>query len=307
MDGIGTNQKITRRTLALRLAAAGLAVPGFLAIGTSAVADPAVWRLSVGGGVRASLSLSILDLQRLGGETVSAVLDCARADRVPNDAWTGVPLGAVLDLARVRDGAVAVVARGRDGHGRAIQLRDVPSVDPLLAWKRNGEPLTPEQGGPVRLVVPGWAAEASVKGLAAIELVDRLPVDAVPADPTDRRLRPLREVPPRAVIVAPAEGETLRLGRQEMRGYAWSGYAPVDRVSVSVDAGATWREAEIVARAGLRGWAEFRFVWDAPPGSAVLAARATDAFGLTQPMQVPEHGRGLIHNAVRTVPVKVAR
>lgn len=296
---------ITRRHLLRGLAAAGLVTPGLLPTEIGAAGDSGDWRLRVHGRAERSYDLSLADLRRLGRETVTAVLECADSGQVDNAAWTGVLLADILDLAGVRDDAVAVVAHGDDGHWRAIPRRDTDSAGPLLAWERDGEAL-PASTGPVRLIVPGWAAAASVKRLAEIELVDRLPAEPASSDPADRRLRPLREMPPRAIIVAPAEGERIRAGRQVIRGHAWSGYAPIASVAVTADGGETWREAEIVSRTGPRGWVAFAIDWDARPGPAALAARATDAFGLTQPLDVPERARGFIHNAVATVPRLVA-
>jgi DMSO/TMAO reductase YedYZ molybdopterin-dependent catalytic subunit len=296
---------ISRRHLLRGFAAAGLAMPCLLPTGVGAAPGPGDWRLRVHGLVQRPVDLSLADLQRHGGETVAPVLECAAYGRATRAEWTGMPLREVLDLVGAREDAVAVVAWDNDGRQRAIPLRDVPAAGPLLASWRDGEPLD-EDSGPVRLIVPGWVAETSVRRLAAIELADRVPAAPAPADPADRRLRPLREMPPRAVITAPAEGACLRDGRQAIRGYAWSGYAPIEKVAVTADGGATWNEAEIVERIGRRGWVAFAVEWDARPGPAMLAARATDAFGLTQPLDVPDRARGFVHNAVSPISVFIA-
>jgi DMSO/TMAO reductase YedYZ molybdopterin-dependent catalytic subunit len=297
---------ITRRALLWGAAIAGAIPPALLADAARA-RDPAAWRLRVGGRVSTPFELSLIDLQRLGGEHVAAVLECGDSGRVRAAGWTGVPLARVLDLLGIGGEAVAVIARGSDGHRRAIPLRDVRPASPLLVWATDGEALPRSHGGPVRLLVPGWAGEASVKGLVGLDLVDRMSADPGPSDPADRRLRPLREMPPRAIIVDPADGQAVRAGRQVVRGHAWSGYAPVETVAVTVDGGATWREAEIVERAGPLGGVGFSVGWDARPGPATLAARATDTFGHAQPLDVPDRSPGFVHNAVRAVPVIVAR
>ncbi len=302
MDGNKGNLRITRRNLLRLGAAAGLA-PAIAAGAAAAEVDG--WRLRIDGLVKRPDDLDLGDLRRFGGRSVAAVLERADTGQATRAVWSGVPLRAVLDRAGVLDEAVAVVARGSDGYRRAIAIRDLPAAEPLLAWARDGEALPASGGGPVRLIVPGWAAEASVKGLAGVDLVGTMPVEPASSNPADRRLRPLREMPPRAVIVSPGVGDVVRPGHREVRGYAWSGYAPVERVAVTVDGGATWREAEIVDRAGSRGWVTFRLAWEALPGRATLAARATDAFGLTQPLAVPERAVGFVHNAVVAVPVTV--
>jgi len=98
-------------------------------------------------------------------------------------------------------------------------------------------------------------------------------------------------MPPRAVIVAPAAGETVAAGRRVIDGVAWSGYAPIASVAVTIDGGETWRAAAIVARSGPLGWARFAVAWDAVPGPALLAARATDSLGLTRRSTVPTSSR----------------
>ena len=301
MDGIDGNLTITRRRLLRWGAVAGLAAPAFGA--GEVMAGAGGWRLRVRGLVARPGNLAIGDLQRLGDQSVAAVLERAGTGEASRAVWTGVPLRAVLDRAGVREDAIAVVTRGDDGHQRTIALRDLPAAGPLLAWARDGEALSSAQGGPIRLIVPGWVAEASVKGVAGLELVDRLPRGRALSDPAERRLHPLREMPPRAVILTPGEDDVVPPGVRQIRGQAWSGYAPVERVAVTVDGGATWQDAEIVERAGPRGWVVFRLAWDARPGPATLAARATDAFGLTQPLDVPERARGFLHNAV--IPVRV--
>jgi DMSO/TMAO reductase YedYZ molybdopterin-dependent catalytic subunit len=289
---------ITRRDLLRGLAVAGFVPPHRFTAGVAAA--PAAWRIRVRGLVDRPLDLALADLDQLGGTTTPAFVECAGSGSVRTATWTGVPLRTVLDAARVRGDPVAVVATGVDGHRRAIPLRDVEPSGALLAWAQDGEALPAP-----RLLVPGWAGEASVKRIVALEVVDRAPVEPPAADPADRRLRPLREMPPRAVILSPDANGIIRAGWQAMRGVAWSGYAPIVSVAVTTDGGASWVGAGIVQRAGPRGWVTFRAAWDAAPGPALLAARATDAVGLTQPIDVPERALGFVRNAVNAVTVTV--
>jgi len=288
---------VTRRDLLRAAAVLGIAPVGV----ADATAETGNRHLRVHGSVANPVRLSRADLHRLGGERLTAVLECARSGAAREATWTGIPLQAVLDRAGIRGDAVAVVATGDDGHRRALPLRDIRLASPLIAWERDGAALTSP-----RLLVPGWAGEASVKRLVSIEVVDRIPVESTTADPADRRLRPLREMPPRAVIVAPAAGETVAAGRRVIDGVAWSGYAPIASVAVTIDGGETWRAAAIVARSGPLGWARFAVAWDAVPGPALLAARATDSLGLTQPIDVTERARAFARNVVVTIAITVS-
>src|SRR5215217_5930147 len=211
------------------------------------VVDPTTWRLNLSGTVERPLSLSLADLRHLGSGQVEAFLECAgngrtrfeplppgtpwRNDAVGNAVWEGVPLGRVLDLVGIESGTVDVVTQGADfpemRRGLPLAVARDPQV--LLVWGMNGEPLPVAHGGPVRLLVPGWAGIASTKWLVGVELLDRA-FDGFwnsdnyifwGADGTP--LRPVNEMPPKSVIVTPAAGATISLGPVRMAGWAWSG------------------------------------------------------------------------------------
>ncbi len=176
------------------------------------------------------LSLSLDDLRRLGSSQVEAFLECAgngrtrfeplppgtpwRNDAVGNAVWEGVPLGRVLDLAGVKPGTVDVVTQGADfpEMRRGLPLAVARDPEVLLVWGMNGEPLPVAHGGPVRLLVPGWAGIASTKWLAGIEVIDRAfdgfwnTDNYVIWDERGDPLRPVAEMPPKSVIVTPADG-----------------------------------------------------------------------------------------------------
>ncbi|HUS08368.1 MAG TPA: molybdopterin-dependent oxidoreductase, partial [Bryobacteraceae bacterium] len=157
--------------------------------------DPAVWRLNVGGLVDRPLSLSLRDLANMPSHTQVVTLECAGNGRsqldpkvngeqwnfgaVSTAEWTGVPLLEVLDRAGVKSGAQEVLFRGIDSgtvdglsepihFERSLRLDQVRECDVLLAYAMNGEPLPVQHGYPLRVIVPGWYAVASVKWLAGI-------------------------------------------------------------------------------------------------------------------------------------------
>src|SRR5262249_47388275 len=145
-----------------------------------------------------------------------------------------------------------------------------------------------EHGFPVRLLVPGWYGVASVKWLAEIHALDQ-PFDGyfqvqryiLPNE--DRPPTPLTERGVRAVITDPIDGAALRAGPIEVRGLAWSGNQPVQRVELSFDGGATWQPIELGAPESPYAWQRWRTTWHAGPGRHTLKARATDAAGRGQP------------------------
>ena len=291
--------------------------------------DPAAWNLTVDGAVDRPLALTLDELMALPRRTVTAFLECAgngrtrfqpvpegtpwRNDAVGNATWTGTSLAMVLDRAGVRAGAVDVVAQGADfaGMRRGLPIAVARDPDTLLVWAMNGEPLTVPHGAPVRLLVPGWAGIAATKWLTRLTVLDH-PFDGfyntdnyVMISPAGEPLQPVREMPVKSLIARPIDGEALAAGAQTVRGFAWSGFAPVRSVEVSTDGGATWQEADISERAGRYAWVRFSHRWEATPGETVLMARATDERRLRQPAVPAWNLRGYQMNGIHVVTVRV--
>lgn len=293
------------------------------------IMEPDGWALRLDGGVDHPLTLTLADLQALPQRRLTAFLECAgngrtRFDPVPpgtpwgNDAagnavWEGVPLPAVLALAGVRDGAVDVVTQGGDfpEMRRGLPLAVARDPDTLLVLRMNGEPLPVAHGGPVRLLVPGWAGIASTKWLVGLSVIDRAfdgfwnSDNYVYWDADGTALRPVTELPVKSVISAPRPEVLLTPGLVTISGYAWSGHGAIAQVEVSVDGGANWADATL-QHAGRRSWARFSYEWGAPAGRHSLLARATDERGLTQPRTAAWNGKGYGQNSVHRVEIEVA-
>ncbi|WP_199430236.1 sulfite oxidase [Qaidamihabitans albus] len=302
--------------------------------------DPETWRLAVTGQVGSPFELSLAELRELPARTVRVTMECAgngRAQLRPRPVsqpwlveavgtadWTGVPLREVLERAGADPDAAEVVCTGAD-HGvergveqdyqRGLPLGEALRDEVLLAYAMNGEPLPPQHGFPLRLVVPGWYGMAHVKWLREIEVVGTpftgfqnavaYRTRQSPEDPGE----PVTRIAPRALLVPPgfpdfqSRHRIVRPGPVELTGRAWSGRAPLARVEVSTDDGACWRDAE-VEPAGAHPWAwrRWRATWRAEPGRYVLSVRATDADGV-QPVTQPWNRGGFANNAVHRVPV----
>ncbi len=302
--------------------------------------DAATFRLTVGGLVERPLSLSLQDLHNMRSQTLIVTLECAGNGRtlfhppiegekwslgaVSTAEWTGVPLVEVLDRTGVRTGAREVLCRGADGgtldgHSgpirfeRSLQLDQSRDADALLAYAMNGEPLPVQHGYPVRLIVPGWYAMASVKWLTEIELIDRPFAGHYQADTYwyewERDGRVVREPVTlqrvRALITEPAPDQEARCGELAIRGAAWSGAAPIARVEVSVDGG-TWQEARLVSERQRHNWQWWELITRVPePGVVTLRARATDLAGRTQPERAEWNRLGYGNNAIQQVSVRL--
>ena len=289
------------------------------------VLDPAAWRLGVGGMVHRPLSLSLRELTRLPAQTLTVTLECAGNGRaqvrppapgvqwgpgaVGTAEWTGPRLADVLARAGIRPGACEVIFGGADQGAvggsprlirfeRSLPVRDALESGALLAYAMNGQPLPVRHGYPLRLVVPGWYAVASVKWLTDIRVV---------AEPFDGFFQavhyvydwdrgghgtpePVREMQVRALITRPCAGQELPAGGVIVRGVAWSGAAPVARVEVSV-AGGPWHKARLVGAPAAHGWQQWEFLASGlGPGEVTVRARATDLAGRVQPDR-PEWNR----------------
>jgi DMSO/TMAO reductase YedYZ molybdopterin-dependent catalytic subunit len=293
---------------------------------------PADWRLRIDGLVGQPLALDLARLQRLPAVDQECFLECAGNSRsryvppaegnqwghhaVADAVFTGVALHHVLELAGgLRPEAVEVVLTGADDarFQRALPRAVAQQPDVLLAWAINGGPLPTANGGPVRLVVPRWAAVASVKWPVRIEAIDH-PFTGhyqteryVMYDPAQQPLRPVREMPVKSVLAWPEAGARLVLGEPiAVFGFAWSGFGEIASVEFSHDDGQTWRVAELQPPPSALAWTRWQTGWTpARSGPARLAVRARDSAGNTQPTSVAHNHYGYEMNAVETVEVEV--
>lgn len=309
--------------------------------------DRADWKLTVwGDGLRGGpVEFTYADLRRLPSVTRTAFVECAGNGRsyftsqqgqtVSGTAWTlgaigtarwrGVRLADVLRRAGIGRHAVDVLPRGLDAEvvtdgvnlGRVRRPLPVAKAldDVLLAYEMNGEPLPPDHGYPVRLIVPSWVGIANIKWVGDIEVsaeplltpwntgLYRLfgpghPPEGSPPL-TRQSLKSAFELAPGAAF--PAHRRALLTGR------SWSGGAPVRAVEVSTDGGARWRAARL--RDEPRAGSSVRWTADWVPrerGPAVLLARATDRSGRRQPVATAHNTQGYLFDAVVRHPVTVA-
>jgi DMSO/TMAO reductase YedYZ molybdopterin-dependent catalytic subunit len=302
--------------------------------------DQAAFRLNVSGLVERPLGLSLRDLHNMRSQTLVATLECAGNGRtlfdrptpgekwtlgaVSTAEWTGVPLVEVLDRAGVRADARDVVFRGADsGHvddhdgsirfERSLQIDRARDPNVLLAYAMNGERLPVLHGHPLRLIVPGWYAVASVKWLTEIEVTSQ----AFTGYYQDRKYwyefsregqvvrQPVTIQRVRALITEPEPDVEIRRGELTIRGVAWSGAAPVARVEVSVNGG-DWQQARFVGDRSRHSWVWWELIvrLDAT-GAATIRARAADMADRIQPEHAEWNRLGYGNNGVQTVPFRV--
>jgi sulfane dehydrogenase subunit SoxC len=205
--------------------------------------------------------------------------------------WTGVPLRMLLEEAGLPPQAKWILAEGADS---AHMSRSIPIEkaldDALIALYQNGERLRPEQGYPVRLLLPGWEGNMSVKWLRRIKATEE-PTHTkdetskyTDLQPDGRARQFTFEMGVKSVITKPSSTMTLpRTGFYEISGLAWSGAGRIRRVEVSVDGGASWTEAALYGEERPKALVRFRLPWEWTGQAAVLQSRATDEKGQVQP------------------------
>jgi len=205
--------------------------------------------------------------------------------------WTGVPLAMILDEAGVRPGAKWLLAEGGDA---AAMTRSIPLAkalrDCFVAYGQNGEALRPEQGYPLRLMVPGYEGNIHIKWLRRIEVSD---APFMTREETSKYTDLLGngkavqfsfEMEAKSVITSPSGEMTLDgPGFYEITGLAWSGRGAIRRVDVSVDGGRSWHAAVLQQPILPVCHTRFRFPWRWDGQEAILQSRCIDSTGYVQP------------------------
>lgn len=292
--------------------------------------DPERHRLLVHGAVRRPLTFTLEALMRYPTVTQLRFIECSGnsgGNLAPEPAqspcgeihglvscseWTGVPLAVLLEEAGVEPDASWVLAEGADAAAmsRSVPLEKIMD-DAIVALYQNGEPLRPGNGYPMRLLLPGWEGNMSVKWLRRIELT-RGPT--MTRDETShytdvllggKALQFTFPMGVKSVITSPSTGLALgEPGVYEITGLAWSGAGRITRVEVSADGGRSWAEAALSGPALAKALTRFRMAWRWDGGPAVLKSRAVDETGAVQPTRdviVAEHGerRNYHNNAIQ--------
>lgn len=304
--------------------------------------DVKTWRLHVGGLVAKPMNLSLEQIRKRPIVTHAVTMECAgngRALLSPRNVsqpwfleaigtaeWTGTPLRGILAEAGLSDSVVEILFTGLDRgvqgdevqcYQRSLGLAEATRDEVLLAYAMNGEPLQPQHGYPLRLIVPDWYGMTSVKWLGHIEALAEpfkgyqmeqsyryTHAEDDPGDPvTLIRVRALM-IPP-GIADFPTRMRLVEAGGVTLTGRAWVGRSRVVRVEVSVDGGATWSPAELAEQVSAYAWHAWSFRWHATPGRYTLCVRATDAEGNTQPAEPRWNFHGMGNNMAQRVDVIV--
>lgn len=293
--------------------------------------DPERHRLVIHGLVERPLMFDLESLSRYPLVSRIQFLECSGNGRA-NDAaeppqvalseihglvscsdWTGVPLSVLLDEAGVAPEARWIVAEGADA---AAMTRSVPMAkaldDAIVAIYQNGERLMPGNGYPMRLFLPGYEGNMSIKWLRRIEVTAEPMMTREETSkytdllPDGRALQFTFQMGVKSVITSPSGGlEMQGPGLYQMSGIAWSGAGRIRRVEVSADGGQSWAEAALTDPVLPISLTRFRMPWRWNGGPAVLQSRAVDETGAVQPTRAALHARlgtqfNYHHNAIQS-------
>ena len=281
--------------------------------------DPSTHKLLIHGLVKRSLIFTMDELKRLPSISRVHFVECSGnsgGEWSPKGAptvrlshglascseWTGVPLRILLEEAGVKPEAKWILAEGDDAcHMQRSVTLEKALEDGLVAYGQNGEALRPEQGYPLRLILPGWEGNTNVKWLRRIKLTEG---PQYVKDETSKYTELMEdgeawiftfEMDAKSVITSPSGGHAISgPGFHEITGLAWSGHGKITSVEVSTDGGASWTEASLQGPVYPRAFTRFRLPWRWDGSESVLLSRCTDESGYVQPSReelIAERGR----------------
>lgn len=267
--------------------------------------DPAQHRLMIHGLVGKPLLLTMDEIRRFPSQSRIHFLECSGnpgfkaiygktasdlVGLVSCSEWTGVSLKTVLQEAGLKPGAKWVIAEGADS---AAMTRSLPIEkcldDAMLVYSQNGERLRPAQGYPLRVLLPGFEGNMSVKWLRRLHVTDE-PVYSreetskytdLLSDGKAREFTYYMEA--KSIITRPSGTQKIEKGFNEITGIAWSGHGKIRKVDVSTDNGKSWQTAKLQDPVLTRALTRFRLPWTWNGEPAVIMSRATDETGYTQP------------------------
>jgi sulfane dehydrogenase subunit SoxC len=269
--------------------------------------DPAQHRLLVHGLVERPLVFTVEDLKRFPAVSRLAFLECSGNTAgewgeakgqtaqqthglMSTSEWTGVLLSVILREVGIKPEATWMLAEGSDAAAMTRSIPLAPILDEaLLCYGQNGEALRPEQGYPLRLLLPGWEGNACIKWLRRLKLgagpfmtreetshyTDLMP------DGTARQFTLVMEA--KSVITSPSGGQRIQPGFAEIRGLAWSGRGRITQVDVSTDGGRIWKPARLQDPVLPKCHTRFRFPWRWDGQDAIIQSRCIDDTGYVQP------------------------
>ena len=265
--------------------------------------DPGKHQLLIHGLVEQPMMFTLADLKRFPSITRTCFIECAgnfrtgKEEMTPQDIlgltsqseWTGVLLSTIFNEVGVQAEAKWFLAEGADA---AVMTRTIPLAkawdDAMIVYAQNGEAIRPEQGYPIRLLLPGFEGNMNIKWLRRIELSEE---PYMTREETSKYTYPVKdkirmfsfEMDARSIITYPSYPQQINKGYVEIRGLAWSGRGKVIKVEVSTDSGKTWEIAKLQEPVLSKAHTYFRYLWNWDGSSTEILSRVTDETGYLQP------------------------
>jgi sulfane dehydrogenase subunit SoxC len=265
--------------------------------------NPEQHRLMIHGMVDRPLLLSLAELKRFPSVTRVHYIECNGNKPMPQfktvqrasgltscSEWTGVPLSLLLKQAGVHNGAKWIIAEGTEDNKGTMSLPMSKAMDDMLvAYGQNGEPVRPQNGFPLRLLVPGFEGLCNVKWLRRIKVVDEFYMTYnefgryTSVDPKSVKPLPFIQGPKSVITFPSGEQQLPERGHYQITGLAWSGGGAIRKVEVSTNGGRTWKTAEIQSPIYRMAHTRFGMDWNWDGEECVLMSRCTDDLGQVQP------------------------
>ena len=301
--------------------------------------DPQSWSLEIISLDGSQRTFSLDQIQALPQRSQIVLLECAGNGRthldplVAGTTWgdgavaqaefTGISLSSLLNEFDLPENVIEILFTGADsgkvrtGETTAYARSLVPQAalhpDVLLAWQMNGQPLPPEHGYPLRLLVPKAYGMASVKWLKRIEFLDKAfdgffqTDDYVYKDSPDKEDgAQLEDMRVSSLFTSHPADASLKAGSHQFSGIAWSGQAEISEVALSIDEGTTWQPATLAAATGPYGWTRWKAdLAFSAPGAHTILLRASDSGGAQQPSQQYWNKGGYGNNLVQRLPLTI--
>lgn len=327
--------------------------------------DADTYSFKIGGAVEKELTRTLDDIKSRPAKTIPVMMECGGTGRVklfPRPIvwpwkdesigcyeWTGTPLRGILEEAGLKDDALEILFTGHDrgfdkgfehNFERSLPITEAMRDEVMLVYAHNGQPLLPQHGAPLRLIVPHWYGMTSVKWLKSITAITE-PFRGVQQaiqyrykrpqslmakaaskvtdhgwwrDAKDDPGEPVTRIRVNSTMVPPGEPDLVQrnryllTGKTVIEGKAWSGFGNIKKVEFSSDGGKSWHMATLGEAVGEFAWTPWKYEWEInEPGEYELCVRATDAAGNTQPIDSDEvwnyGGYGV--NSIQRVPIFV--
>jgi sulfane dehydrogenase subunit SoxC len=263
--------------------------------------DPAKHTLMIDGLVDRPRTFTMADLKRFPSVSKFHFVECSGNSHsaanktvqeshglTSNAEWTGVLLSTLFKECGLQKNATWFVAEGAEEvKGASTMPINKAMTDVIVAYGMNGEPLRPQQGFPVRLIVPGFEGIFNTKWLRHIKAVDQYQLnmnDYGHLQRTAVSAAMIYQIGPKSVITFPSGGQKLpERGWYEITGLAWSGGGAVRKVEISTDGGKSWHAAQLKGTPQAMAHTRFGFMWNWDGGEHVILSRATDEIGQVQP------------------------